>query len=706
MNKRKLIVDIEYKVTIIDEKKKKLDFSPFNSNNFLVSVGWSFLENDKVGPISYVFFNHSELTDKDDVTDNAQELQNALNNADIFIGHNAKSDAMWLMECGFTLPESIECTMVREYVLLRGLKSGLSLEECAITNGLTPKKTELIQEYLDKDITFDLIPRNLVDEYGRGDIQTCGELYLAQEKKYNLDINKGLIKTRDMSCEFTSVLVEIERNGIKIDKEELEKVGNEFSKEKADLEIKVKQLIAEVMGDTPINLNSPQQLSEVIYSRKPRDKDTWTKTFNLGLNAQGKPLYRPKMDKGTFKDTVTKLCKTAYRTKAEHCLVCSGNKIIQKIKKNGELWKNLTKCKNCGGLGFTLDYSSTVAGFKMMPTGVLDVSDGGFATDKDTLLLLASKARQTGNKKAQEFLEANVRISALDSYISSFVNGIKRGMQEDGRLHANFNQCITSTGRLSSTNPNLQNQPRGATFPIRGVFVSRWADIGGSLCETDFSQLEFRCAGHLARDKQVLDDIRNGKDIHNQTSNTLTEAGQTTNRQDAKSHTFKPLYGGMSGTDAEQTYYKFFLNFYKDIGNWHVDLQNEAIKYKKITLPTGREYAFPYVERNRWGNASQKTQIVNFPVQGFATADIVPIAIIYLLKEYKKHNLKSLLCLTVHDSVVTDVYPGEHKIVHEINRKLHKMAEEALVNYYGITMYIPLDSETKDGPNLLKMSKV
>lgn len=702
-----LITDVEHTVTIIDHKKNKLDLSPFNSNNKLVSVGWAWIEDGKVGPIDYAFFYHKELPADTDVKANVERFQKALDEADVLVAHNSKHDCEWLLECGFKLPENTKCTMVREYVLARGLNTDLSLKGCAITNQLTLKKTELIQDYMDKGIMFDEIPIDIVEEYGIGDIQTCGELYLAQEIRYNQTGNTGLIKTRDMMCEFTSVLIEMERNGIKIDLTELDRVEAEFTKERSTLEIRVAELLAEVMGDTPINIGSPEQLSQVIYSRKVINKKKWAETFNLGLNDQGKPLRRPRMPNGEFKNNVVKLCNTVYKTTVDQCSGCNGLGYFYKIKKSGEQFKKSTKCPQCyEGTGVVYKATNEIAGFKMQPTGVYDVSAGGFATDKETLTALINKAKDTKNAKAIEFLTAVIRISALDTYLSSFVNGIRRGTQKDGLLHTKFNQTITSTGRLSSTDPNLQNQPRGSTFPIRGVFISRWAKEGGALCETDMSQLEFRCAGHLAKDKQILDDIKNGKDIHGQTSKILTEAGQETNRQDAKPHTFKPLYGGLSGTQAEVVYYKSFLDLYSGVKAWHVELQEEALEYKKIVLPTGREYAFPYVTRNYWGNASNKTQIVNWPVQGYATGDIVPVALIYLWKEYKKHNLKSLLCLTVHDSVDTDMYPGEEEIVKTINKKLHKFAEDALESYYGITMYVPLDSETKIGPNLLNMKKV
>lgn len=700
---RIIVADCEHTITILDAKKKKKDLSPFNPNNKLVSVGWCFIENGIISPVKYQFYYHK---DQPLLIPEPKLLQDALDSADVFTAHHAKHDAMWLQECGFKIPHDIRCTMVREYVLNRGTKDDLSLAGCAESNGVALKKKDLVQPYLDEGKMFDEIPMSIVQEYGEADVVSCAELYLNQETRYAMPENHGLIKTRDMMCQFTDVLTDMEMAGVKIDQLKLHQVGIDFTKEKTNLELKINDIIKEVMGEVPININSPEQLSKVIYSREPIDKPKWIKTFNIGLNAQGKPLRRPNMQPWEFRNNVSALCRTVYKRYAEQCNDCQGKGYFYKTKKDGSNFKKSTTCKTCEGLGLVFKPTTDIAGFKLQPSSVHDCATGGFSTDKETLEALITKAKSKNNTKAVEFLEAIIRISALDTYINSFVEGIKRGTQSNGILHAKFNQTITATGRLSSTDPNLQNQPRGNTFPIRGVFISRWAEQGGTLCETDFSQLEFRCAGHLAKCSIVKTDVEQGLDVHTQTSKILTDAGQPTNRQDAKPHTFKPLYGGMSGTDAETTYYKAFLEKYVGVKNWHRELEEEAIKHKRIKLPTGREYDFPYTIRNRWGGATHKTQIVNYPVQGFATADIVPLSMIYLKREFKRLGLKSLICLTVHDSLLTDVFPGELDIVVKLHKNLHGLATQALKEYYGITMYVPLDSETKVGPNQLEMKKV
>jgi len=176
-------------------------------------------------------------------------------------------------------------------------------------------------------------------------------------------------------------------------------------------------------------------------------------------------------------------------------------------------------------------------------------------------------------------------------------------------------------------------------------------------------------------------------------------------RQDAKAHTFKPLYGGTTGTEEEKRYYKKFAEKYKDITNWHTKLQTEAIEFKRIKLPTGREYMFPYAERMPWGGSSYSTQIKNYPVQGLATADIVPLACIKIYELMKDQKVKSLLINTVHDSIVADVYPGEESVMSKIFKQGTASVISALKEYYGINFNIPLDTEVKLGYNWLEMKE-
>ena len=102
------------------------------------------------------------------------------------------------------------------------------------------------------------------------------------------------------------------------------------------------------------------------------------------------------------------------------------------------------------------------------------------------------------------------------------MQGIRTWTRHDGILHTNMNQTIAATGRLSSSNPNFQNQPKRG-FPIRKAVISRFE--GGCIIEADFSGLEFRVAGEVSRDPQIIEDILNGKDVHKQTASIINKIG-------------------------------------------------------------------------------------------------------------------------------------------------------------------------------------
>lgn len=703
---RKIVLDVENSTTKLNDKYN--DFSPYCPTNKLVSIGWMVMEDGKLGEVNYTFCYHNELSKFDSI----KLMEDNINfNLDLkscthVIAHNAKYDLQWLEESGFDCSHlEIECTQIREYVMARG-RSDFSFRLADTCKRYkVAEKGELFDKY--PDTTIDQMPIGEVEEYGRADIQACAELYLAQEKRLSQDSYVGLRKTIDMTNDFCRVLIDIERAGVKIDENALKEVETQFTAEAEQLKYDLNVMVRNYMGDTIVNLDSPQQLSEVIYSRriKPGQEANWLQVFNIGKDDRGKFLRRPKLSFPEFRSHIKNMCETVMKTEVHKCDACNSVGTFNKIKKDGSPWKNPTRCKTCNGKGHVYKEINEIAGLKMQPSNIMFTTVDGFTTSKTFMAELIDKAMEKKNYDAVEFLTKVMRLSAVSSYLSTFVGSIQTLTQANGMLHANFNQTITATGRLSSTKPNLQNMPRENTFPIRKVFVSRFE--GGSIVDTDFAQLEFAAAVHLARDENGKRDILGGKDVHIQTRDIITANGMPIDRQQAKSRTFKPLFAGTAGAEAEQIYYRAFLTtLYPDIGKWHNKLQEEAIKYKIITVETGRQYSFPNVERSWSGGATFKTQICNYEVQGFATGDLSPIATIRLHNEMKKLKLKSVIILVVHDSVIIDAHPDELDIVIKLAKQLGKFAEEEMLSFYGIEMFIPIKNETKVGKDAMNLVKV
>ena len=674
----KLTLDIENTVT---KRNDKLHLDPFEPENTLVMVGML----DDLGHEDIVTFDHSE---QQPTTEGRSIVQRKLDETSLLIMHNAAHDLMWLWESGFTYEGEIFDTMLGEYVLQRGQKEPLSLEACAERYDLDTKKQDTMKEWLKagksvRDMNwFDLL------SYLSDDLHATQQLYNCLRKQYEeCSSLEGTIK---LTNQLAVHLARIYQRGFAVDLDALEEVRKEFEQERVTLTRELEEQVRELMGDRPINLNSPEQLSWVIYSKKPKDKKVWA------------DLFEPYMPDADYRSTVHNNSEKLYKQKAKQCQSCGGTGYTYKTRKDGTRYAKPNKCISCGATGYIfMDITSTVAGLKFNAPTAKWTSANGFATSKDRLVYLEGVARQRDMQDAVHFLQRVRRLSAVDTYLSSFVEGIHNFVKQDGKLHVSLLQHRTATGRLSGANPNMQNMPRGGTFPVKRVFKSRWD--GGKIVEADFAQLEFRVAAFLSQDRTAIEEVTTGFDVHSYTAKVITDAGQRISRQDAKSHTFAPLYGasGFGRTPAEAAYYEQFAKKYSGIARWHKELAREALGTGKITTPSGREFSFPDVARRSNGSVTYFTQIKNFPVQSFATADIVPISLIYIDQLLGINQMQSCIVNTVHDSIVIDVHPNEKEKV----LRVIKAANDSLITIvnrkWNIDFNLPLLLEAKIGDNWL-----
>ena len=678
----KLTLDIENTVT---KRDGKMHLDPFEPENSLTMVG---MLNDQ-GVKRIVTFDHSEV----DADEYGHVLvQEFLDAATILICHNAAYDLMWLWESGFKYDGPVFDTMLAEYVLQRGIKEPLSLEACAERYELDTKKQDTLKEYFKQGYSTRNIPYNELCEYLSADLNATQQLCDKQVRRLHSCDDAGLMNTVVLTNEVAVCLARIYQRGFKVDLSALEQVREEFEKEKAQLNSDLHEYICKYMGDTPINLNSPEQLSWVIYGRRVTDKLYWSNNID------------PYMDDAAFRSLIEVGTEKMRRTVARQCPACEGAGYIRKLKKNGQPYSKDSRCIRCNTEGYIYEPTIDVAGFKFKPPSPKWASANGFTTSKLNLEILEGAARTKGMEDAADFLSKVRRLSAIDTYLSSFVEGIQTHTKQDGKLHVRLLQHRTATGRFSGADPNMQNMPRGGTFPVKKVFVSRFD--GGKIMEADFAQLEFRAAAYLSQDGVAIDEVSNGFDVHSYTAKVITDAGQPTDRQSAKAHTFAPLYGatGFGRTKAEATYYEHFTEKYKGVADWHSRLAKEAIETQKITTPSGREFAFPSVVRKASGRVSHFTQIKNYPVQSFATADIVPIALLHIDELLK--DMQSCIVNTVHDSIVVDVHPDEESKVINIIQQTNDALPYLITQRWGVEFNVPLLLEAKIGPNWLDTKDV
>ena len=692
-----LSLDLE---TTVDRLEGKIDNSPFNPKNKCVMGQYGFLGWDTVEHVQVDTYYHNEC-----LTPASKEgLQKALDEADLIIIYNAKFDVLWLLEMGFIISCPVYCCMIAEYVLAKGQRQELSLKATAERYDVTRKKSDLVDELFKAGTGFEAMPLETVIEYGIADVVSCGEIYLRQQDELSKEDNQSLRSVIDMMNEMLMFLVEIERNGIKVDLDVLHDIKVEYEAEHKALTKRLDEIVEEVMGDTPINLNSGADMTKVVYSREVIDRANHQQVWNIGLGANGKPLPPPRMNDAQFKRAVRATTKVIQRTQARCCDVCDGRGKVQLIKKNGEPYKNLSKCKNCAGVGAFYDPTGVTAGLKLNPLGPNYASINGFKTDKHTIKDLIRQAESKDNLTAVEFLQKMSRLNAISTYLDSFIQGIETWTRADGLLHTNMNQCITATGRLSSSNPNFQNQPKRG-FPVRKAVVSRFED--GIVIEADFSGLEFRVAGELSRDPQIIEDILTGKDIHKQTASIINQTDASNidkdQRQAAKAYTFAPLYGGMGAGEPEhiRNYFSQFFVIYEGLAAYQKRLMDGVVRNGIVQTPSGRQYFWPNAKRTRNGRITNATQVVNYPVQGFATGDLVPLACIRAHQKFKELNLVSKLILTVHDSIVVDCHKDELEQVKEALTWAMTGVPEEAKKRWNYTFSLPLAIEISGGKNWL-----
>ena len=219
----------------------------------------------------------------------------------------------------------------------------------------------------------------------------------------------NLIPTLRLSLEMTNVLAHIEQNGIKINSTTLAEIREEYEQVLFQLERRLNELAANAMGDTPVNLDSPDDRSMLMYSCKVVDKKRWAVLFNLGHEMRGatrKPKMRKRMSRAEFKGYVLRETDVVYKTVGSQCQDCGGKGRYNPLRKDGSIGKAVRICKTCDGKGVVYTNTSEVAGFKMVPRDAFDVAAGGFKTDKETLEEVYSL-----NSKYNKIAEADMNVA-------------------------------------------------------------------------------------------------------------------------------------------------------------------------------------------------------------------------------------------------------------------------------------------------------
>lgn len=333
----------------------------------------------------------------------------------------------------------------------------------------------------------------------------------------------------------------------------------------------------------------------------------------------------------------------------------------------------------------------------------------------ERLGLPTGKKTKTGYSTGAEVLERLRKYHPVIEYIlqyrmvsklkSTYADGLLKVYdKEDGRIHTTFNQTVTQTGRISSTEPNLQNIPvRGEQGrEIRRLFIPAEGHI---LLDADYSQIELRVLAHIAGDKTMIEAFKSGEDIHTVTASQVFgvphESVTAELRRKAKAVNFGIVYGisdfslasdiGVSRKEAGEYIAGYFAN-YPEIKEYLDRTVEEAREKGFVTTMFGRRRYLPEIKSSNYNIRSFGERVaMNTPIQG-AAADIIKIAMVRVAKALKKAKLSAKLILQVHDELIVEAPLDEADKAAEI---LHREMEAAA------ELLAPLEAEVHRGDSWL-----
>ncbi|MBE5960995.1 MAG: DNA polymerase I, partial [Lachnospiraceae bacterium] len=317
----------------------------------------------------------------------------------------------------------------------------------------------------------------------------------------------------------------------------------------------------------------------------------------------------------------------------------------------------------------------------------------GYSTSAEVLEKLKAEYEVVG--KVLEYRQ-------LTKLKSTYADGLANYIEADGRIHGTFNQTITATGRISSTEPNLQNIPIRMELgrKIRKVFIP---EEGYVFLDADYSQIELRVLADMSGDEKLIEAYKSGEDIHRLTASqvfhTPFEEVTSLQRSNAKAVNFGIVYGissfslgqdlNISRNEAEEYITKYFETYPK-VKDFLDRIVDQGRRQGVVTTQFGRIRPVPDLHNANFMKRSAEERIaMNSPIQGTA-ADIIKIAMIRVNEALKERNMKSRLLLQIHDELLVEAYEPE---VEEVK----KIMKEEMQN--AADMKVPLVADVNIGNN-------
>ena len=349
---------------------------------------------------------------------------------------------------------------------------------------------------------------------------------------------------------------------------------------------------------------------------------------------------------------------------------------------------------------------------------------GFWKTDKITLSQLRAKTPLA--KQIKTLLnELSIQTKIKETLLGKGGAGILNKVASDGSVHTTFNNAFTTTGRLSSSSPNVMNLPREGTNPIKEVVIPHF----DGLFQWDLSQIEWRDAAFLSQDPVMIHEINTGIDQHIAACVDLMElpfvsksdTQSKENRDHAKVFNFRMIYGG--------SFWGFFLDpkmpaFTKT--KWKAIIEAFFQKYKglynhnqeqlakvwenngKLEIFSGRRFTFHKTEYDKKNGdyIYPENAVKNWPIQGNSGGDILPMACVIIRRGMRQRNMKSKMILTVHDSIVFDYVDEELQSLTQLCMAVTDNLTNYISSYFGINWNVNLGGECEYGKRYANLSPV
>jgi len=528
------------------------------------------------------------------------ELSSVFEDEDIKkIGHNIKFDIQVVERAGFEVKGVYFDTMIASYLLNPSSRQH-NLDNLVFTELGFEKisKEDLLGKGKDK-LGFEDLDRNKLCYYSCEDADFTYRLVSVLEEQLRENSLYDLFQTLEMPL--VKVLAQMENNGVKLDPRVLEKLSQRVNKKIRDLEKKIWNL-----SGTQFNINSPQQLKDILFDKLHISTDHISKT------------------------------KTGYSTAAAE---------LEKLR------------------------------------------------DRHEIIPLIQEHREYSK--------------LLNTYIETLPQLIN---PRTGRVHTSFNQTVTATGRLSSTDPNLQNMPVRTELG-RGIRKAFVAERGCKFLSLDYSQIELRLAAHLSGDKKMIQAFKDDQDIHSATAAEIhgvaLEKVSKDMRREAKAINFGILYGqgpyGLAQTadipyNQAKDFIDTYFRVYKKIREFIDGQIDKARKEGYVETMWGRRRYIPEINSQVPTVRSGAERIaINTPLQG-SSADMIKQAMIEVHKLLQdKYPDRVKMLIQVHDELLFEV-PEE--LVSEVEQKVKKIMKEV------VKLRVPVIVDAEAGYNWSEMEKI